>query len=86
MRSPDSARLECAAELGFDGASEAVGAVEVLALQMCADSLDFLLGHIVHHECTVAGLTLLDAGRQFAVGAVWTNHWVVRAERVAVVA
>lgn len=49
----DLASSDGAAELGFDGAAEAVGAVDVLALQVAADGVGFFRCDGFHDEGAV---------------------------------
>ena len=46
-------------ELRFDGATESVGTVEVLSLQVDAYCVGFLWAHVVHHEGAVNAAQLV---------------------------
>lgn len=81
-RASDLARANGATELRLYGATEAVGAVQVLALQARADGVGFLGCHVVHDEGTIAHAPLFCPDGERVIGGVRADQGIRLAECV----
>ena len=58
----DLRRAGAAAWFAFDHFAEAVGSVGMLALQMCADRVEFHLANVPHNQRAIGGPSVLRFG------------------------